>query len=93
MTVAGIPLLDLSGNEQLGHESGGLDKTGQSLEMVRGTGFEPAGSPVQQQPLTDQGTQGGTQNIFDPDLAKIVTAWPALAPALKAAIWAIIQSK
>ena len=61
--------------------------------MVRGTGFEPAGSTLQQEPLTGQGTQGGTQNLSDPDLAKIVTAWPTLAPALKAAILAIIDSK
>jgi hypothetical protein len=40
-TVPGIPLLDLSGSEQLGQEKGSLDKTGQSAEMVRGTGFEP----------------------------------------------------
>jgi hypothetical protein len=30
--------------------------------------------------------------LSDPDLAKIVTGWPALAPALKTAILAIIQS-
>ena len=40
-TVAGIPLLDLSGNEQLGHENESPVQTGQNLEMVRGTGFEP----------------------------------------------------
>ncbi len=40
-TVAGIPLLDLSGNEQLGHEKESPVQTGQTLEMVRGTGFEP----------------------------------------------------
>jgi len=45
-TVAGIPLLDLSENEQLGRESDSLDKTGQSAEMVRGTGFEPVTSTV-----------------------------------------------
>ena len=40
-TVAGIPLLDLSGNEQLGRENESPVQTGQNLEMVRGTGFEP----------------------------------------------------
>ncbi len=40
-TVPGIPLVDLSGNEQLGHEKSSLDQTGQNLEMVRDTGFEP----------------------------------------------------
>jgi integrase len=40
-TLAGIPLLDLSENEQLGHEKESPVQTGQNLEMVRGTGFEP----------------------------------------------------
>lgn len=61
--------------------------------MVRGTGFEPVGSTLQQQPLTGQGTQGGTQMLPDPDLAKVVAVWPSMAPALKAAILAIIDSK
>ena len=61
--------------------------------MVRGTGFEPSTLPLEQQPLIRQGTQGGTQMLPDPDLAKIVTAWPTLAPALKAAVLALIQSK
>jgi hypothetical protein len=29
----------------------------------------------------------------DPDLAKVVAVWPSMAPALKAAILAIIDSK
>lgn len=61
--------------------------------MVRGTGFEPAGSTLQQQSLAGQGTQGGTQSISDPDLARIVTAWPTLSSALRAAVLAILQSK
>ncbi len=40
-TLAGIPLLDLSGNEQLGRQEESPVQTGQNLEMVRGTGFEP----------------------------------------------------
>jgi len=31
--------------------------------------------------------------MSDPDLAKIVTIWPTLAPALKSAVLAIVQSK
>jgi hypothetical protein len=50
-------------------------------------------SELQQQSLTEPSTQGGTQSVSDPDLAKIVTAWPTLATALKAAILAIIGSK
>jgi integrase len=45
-TVAGIPLLDLSGNEQLGREKESPVQTGQNLEIVRGTGFEPVTSTV-----------------------------------------------
>jgi hypothetical protein len=60
--------------------------------MVRGTGFEPVDSTVQQQPLTGQGTQGGTQKLSDPDLARLVTAWPKLATHLKEAILAIIRT-
>jgi hypothetical protein len=48
---------------------------------------------LEQEQLTKAGTQIGTQGLQDPDLAKVVTAWPALAPALKAAILAIIASK
>src|ERR1700683_1133618 len=40
MTIPGISLCDLSGNEQVRHEESGLVQTGQTLEMVRGTGFE-----------------------------------------------------
>ena len=40
-TLAGIPLLDLSENEQLGREKERTVQTRQNLEMVRGTGFEP----------------------------------------------------
>jgi len=47
---------------------------------------------LEHQPLASPDSQGDSQTIFDADLAKIVTAWPTLAPALKAAILAIIQS-
>jgi hypothetical protein len=58
---------------------------------MRGTGFEPAVSNLQRQALAGQGTQGGTQNMSDPDLAKVVKAWPSLAPAIKAAINALVN--
>jgi len=50
-------------------------------------------SQLQPEPLAEASTQGGTQNYSDPDLAKVVTAWPALSAGLKAAIVAIVQSK
>ena len=81
--MRGIPLLDLSGNEQLGDEKDSLVQTDQSAEMVRGTGFEPADSTLQQQPLTSQGTQGGTQIPSDPILARLVMAWPVLTEERK----------
>jgi hypothetical protein len=48
---------------------------------------------LEQEQLTKGRTQIGTQALQDFDLAKVVNAWPALAPALKAAILAIIDSK
>jgi hypothetical protein len=48
---------------------------------------------LEQQALAKADSQIDSQALHDPDLAKIVTAWPALAPALKAAILAIIDSK
>ena len=59
--------------------------------MVRGTGFEPAGSTVQQQPLTDQGTQGGTQTPSDPILTRLVTAWPSLSEERKKIISSLLN--
>jgi hypothetical protein len=50
-------------------------------------------SELQPQSLTKPSTQGGTQSYSDPDLAKVVTAWPTLSAGLKAAIVAIVQSK
>jgi integrase len=45
-TVAGIPRLDLTENQSVRHEEECPDQTGQNLEMVRGTGFEPVTSRV-----------------------------------------------
>jgi hypothetical protein len=63
------------------------------LEMVRGTGFEAVCSALPLQAITNPPTLGDTRSVFDPDWAKVVAAWPTLAPALKAAVIAIIQSK
>ena len=89
--MRGIPLLDLSGNEQLGDEKDSLVQTDQSAEMVRGTGFEPADSTLQQQPLAGQGTQGGTQIPSDPVLARLVTAWPTLSEERKSIISTLLN--
>jgi len=89
--MRGIPLLDLSGNEQLGDEKDSLVQTDQSAEMVRGTGFEPVGSTLQQQPLASQGTQGGTQGLHDPVLARLVTIWPTLSEERRKAILLLVD--
>ena len=60
-------------------------------KMVRGTGFEPSDSPVQQQPLTGQGTQGGTQIPSDPVWARLVMAWPALSDERKKIISSLVD--
>jgi hypothetical protein len=59
--------------------------------MVRGTGFEPLYSTVQQEPLTAQGTQGGTQIPPDADLARLVAAWPALSEERKKIIGSLLD--
>jgi hypothetical protein len=59
--------------------------------MVRGTGFEPSDSTVQQQPLTGQGTQGGTQIPSEPILARLVQAWPNLSGERKKVIGAMLD--
>jgi hypothetical protein len=47
---------------------------------------------MKREQLTNARTQIGTQVLQDPDLAKVVTAWLTLAPALKAAVLAIADS-
>jgi hypothetical protein len=47
---------------------------------------------LKQEQLTKARTQLGTQVLQDPDLAKVATVWPTMAPALKAAILAIVNS-
>jgi hypothetical protein len=63
-----------------------LNRKGSGQNRIRtlDTALEP-------QSLIESGTQGGTQNYSDLDLAKIVTVWPSLAPAIKAAINALIN--
>jgi hypothetical protein len=58
---------------------------------MRGTGFEPAGSTVEQQPLTGQGTQGGTQGLHDPIWARLVTIWPTLSEERRKAILLLVD--
>ena len=59
--------------------------------MVRGTGFEPAGFTLQQQPLAGQGTQGRTQIPTDPILARLVTIWPTLSEERKKIIGSLLD--
>jgi hypothetical protein len=47
---------------------------------------------LKQEQLAKARTQIGTQVLQDSDLAKVVTAWPTLPPALKAAILAVVTS-
>jgi hypothetical protein len=61
-----------------------IKKTGQNRIRTLDAALQP-------QSLIEPGTQGGTQNYSDPELAKVVTAWTSLAPAIKAAINALIN--
>ena len=47
---------------------------------------------LKQEQLTKARTQIGTQVLQDSDLARVVMAWSILAPALKAAVLALISS-
>jgi hypothetical protein len=47
---------------------------------------------LKQQALAKTDSQIDSQALRDPDLATVVTAWSALAPALKAAVLAVIAS-
>ena len=47
---------------------------------------------LEQQALAKADSQIDSQALQDADLAKVVTAWPALAPALKAAVLAVVAS-
>jgi hypothetical protein len=90
--VAGIPLLDLSENEQLGRENDSLDKTGQILEMVRGTGFEPATPPSINQSVSKDGTQHSTHDTPEEILcSRVVEAWAFLPIELQRSIVTIAE--
>jgi len=47
---------------------------------------------LKQEQLTKARTQIGTQVLQDPDLAKVVTVWPSLTPAIRAAVLAVVSS-
>jgi hypothetical protein len=47
---------------------------------------------LKQQALAKADSQIDSQALQNPDLAKVVIGWPNLAPALKAAVLAIIAS-
>jgi hypothetical protein len=47
---------------------------------------------LKQEALAKADSQIDSQALRDPNLAKVVTAWPALPPALKAAVLAIMAS-
>jgi hypothetical protein len=49
--------------------------------------------PLTLQPLVTSGAQIGTQNLLDPELARVVAGWPDLSRALKAAILVIVDSR
>jgi hypothetical protein len=68
---------------------------------LAGGGFEPchnspAKSPVSPERGTESGTVGGdsanNQQLADPDLAKVVMAWPNLPAAIRAGILAMVQA-
>jgi hypothetical protein len=81
-----------SAPQQNGQQKDSPVQTGQELEMVRGTGFKPADSTLQQQPLSGQGTQGGTQNCVDPILARLVDAWPDLSDERKKIFGSLLET-
>ncbi len=47
---------------------------------------------LKQEQLTKARTQIGTQVLQDPDLARIITAWPSLTSAIRAAVLAVVFS-
>jgi hypothetical protein len=48
-------------------------------------------SSLEQQSLASQDSQGDSQNRFDPDLAKVVTAWPNLSEERKKIIGSLLN--
>jgi hypothetical protein len=46
---------------------------------------------LEQQALAKADSQIDSQALRDSDFAKVVTAWPSLAPAIKAAINALVN--
>jgi hypothetical protein len=58
-------------------------------QLLRTRSYE---KELEQEPLAKADSQIDSQALRDPDLARVVTAWPGLAPALKAAVLAITDS-
>jgi hypothetical protein len=61
-----------------------------------GAGFEQAPlaapkTPISETVRTESGTIDGEKAPLDPDLAKIVAAWPGLPPAVRSAVLAIVR--
>ena len=79
-------------NEELADNQSVLVASGQ--DVANGSGGRARIDILSLRPelLTEAGTQIGTQGLQDPDLAKIVTAWPTLSSGLKAALYAIVGS-
>jgi hypothetical protein len=67
-------------------EERGLEKKG-----VAGAGFEPCNQPCNVNHLQDQAHKEAHNAFSDPDLARVVTVWPSLSPAIKAAINALVN--
>ena len=52
----------------------------------------PPKTPISQTPRAESGALDGEKSSPDPDLAKVVEAWPELPGHIKAAIKALIES-
>ena len=55
------------------------------------TGFEPV-NYLEHQPLAIQDSQGDSQNLSDPMLARLVMAWPSLSEERKKIIGALLET-
>jgi hypothetical protein len=82
---------ELSHNEEDEQKELSLVRPVKNWRMVRGTGFEPLDSTLQQQALAGQGTQGGTQIPSDPILARLVVTWPNLSDERKKIIGSLLD--
>jgi hypothetical protein len=90
---ASFSATDLIENQTVTSDKSTPDRFGHEKKKSGQNRIRTLDSELQPQSLTKPSTQGGTQSYSDPDLAKVVTAWPTLSAGLKAAIVAIVQSK